>query len=221
MPKIKNIIFDFGGVLLNLDYNRTFEALSSLMNLDVTLHEMPQEFQEVYLKYERGEMKSETFMWNIQKLAQRPISRPHLIIKAWNAMLLGWNPDRLPWLEQQKKRYRTFILSNTNQIHIDWVRKDLKATHGIVEFEEKYFERVYYSHEMGTHKPYAEIYDQIISQSNLNPKETLFIDDSPANIVGAKRVGINAVLHNPELEIINMLEKYIRSVNKALEDETV
>lgn len=181
---------------------------------------LPKELKDACDALEKGEMKPETFMWNIQKHSNNEISQPHKILKAWNAMLLGWNPERLPWLERQNKRYRTFILSNTNQIHIDWVRKDLKANHDVTDFEDKYFEKVYYSHDMGVHKPYVEIYEQVIADSNLDPKETLFIDDTPANIVGAKKAGFHAVLHNPELEIKDMLEKYIRSVNKALEDDT-
>jgi len=206
---IKNIIFDFGGVLLNLDYNKTFDALGSLMGLELSYGELPEEMTELYLAFERGDMQYETFMWKIQKLSKKQITKPHLIIKAWNAMLLGWNPERLPWLLTVKEKYDTYILSNTNALHIDWVRKDLKSQYGVENFESTYFDCVHYSHEMGMQKPNLDIYQEVIKANGLDPSQSLFIDDNADNVAAAKKVGLHAVQHDPQTEIIEMLEGYI------------
>jgi len=209
VAEIKNIIFDFGGVLLDLDYQRTFDELGKLMDMDLSLHGMPADMQEIYLRYERGEMKSETFMWNIQKLANRQITQPHKIIRAWDAMLLGWNPARLPWLLDLRKQYNTYLLSNTNDLHIQWVRKDLQQQHGITDFECTYFDNVYYSHEVGMQKPDPAIYQLVLEDNGLLPEETLFVDDNTANIAAAKELGIKAVEHDPDSEIMEQLDAYI------------
>ena len=212
---IKNIVFDFGGVLLDLNYELSFEALSSLMGRRLDKEHMPQQLSDVFLDYEKGLIQSETFMWNIQKYADRQIQEPHKIIQAWNAMLLGWNPDRLPWLLELRKTYRTFILSNTNELHIGWVRKDLQTQHGVEHFEDTYFEHVYYSHDMGMRKPDSNIYETVLQQSDLRASETLFIDDTLANVVAAQSVGIHAVQHDATTEIINMLPSYIMAAEES------
>lgn len=206
---IKNIIFDFGGVLLNLDYQKTFDELSTLMGLDLVYPELPEELKEIYLAFERGDLNKETFLWNIQKTAKKPISEPHKIINAWNGMLLGWNPDRLPWLLEVKKHYNTYLLSNTNAIHIDWVRKDLAEQYDIHDFEDRYFDHVYYSHDVRMQKPNSDIYEHVLSDSDLIAGETVFIDDNADNVAAAKALGIRAVHHDPKIEIMEILPVYL------------
>lgn len=210
---IRNIIFDFGGVLLDLDYNKTFEALGSLMNLELSYDKLPAELSEVCLSFERGEFQYETFMWKIQKLSKLQITQPHLIIKAWNAMLLGWNSERLPWLLELKQKYNTYLLSNTNSLHIDWVRKDLKSKYGITDFEATYFDCVHYSHEMGMQKPNLDIYEEVILTHDLIPSESVFIDDNLENIEAARKTGLLAIHHDPKTEIIEMLPRYLSLLN--------
>ena len=209
MAEIKNIIFDFGGVLLNLDYQRTFDELGQLMGHNLSLTDMPADMQEVYLRYERGELQSENFMWHIQKLAKRQITQPHKIIKAWNAMLLGWNADRLPWLLSLRERYQVYLLSNTNDLHIKWVHKDLKQQHNITDFECTYFDNVYYSHEVGMQKPTAAIYELVLSDNDLSAAETIFVDDNAANVAAAAALGITAIQHDPSTEIMEQLPGYL------------
>lgn len=216
---IKNIVFDFGGVLLDLHYERTFEALSDLMGVALDRQDIPEELATAFTKYEKGLLQTETFMWNIQKHAAKQITEPHKIIKAWNAMLLGWNADRLPWLLRLKEQYRTFILSNTNELHIQWVRKDLKAKHGLEDFESTYFEHVYYSHDMGMRKPDAVIYEAVLAERNLVAGETLFIDDTYENVLAAQSVGIRAIHHDPSLEIIDQLPKYLLEMNRVCSEQ--
>lgn len=216
---IKNIVFDFGGVLLDLDYERTFQALSSLMGMPLDRNGLPEELATVFTKYEKGQLQTETFMWNIQKHAAKQITEPHKIIKAWNAMLLGWNAERLPWLLNLQGQYRTFILSNTNELHIQWVRRDLKSKHSVENFEETYFEHVYYSHDMGMRKPDAEIYQAVLADRDLVAAETLFVDDTYANVLAAQAVGISAVHHDPSMEIIDELPKYLLQANQGAPEE--
>lgn len=212
---VKHIVFDFGGVLLNLDYQRTFDMLGDAMGRTLSYPDLSPEIHEVYLAFERGEMDRDYF---INQLKAHSAGSPstETLIDAWNGMLLGWNPARLPWLLELRKTYGVYLLSNTNALHIDWVRKDLATNHGIRDFETRYFDHAYYSHDMGKQKPNLDIYEQVISETGVNPGETLFIDDNVDNIAAARRAGLNAVQHNPNTEIIEMLDGYIKAANRHL-----
>ena len=127
-------------------------------------------------------------------------------------MLLGWNPKRLPWLLELKETYHTYILSNTNAMHIDWVRKDLKKNHGVTDFESTYFDCVHYSHNMGMQKPDIRIFNEVIAANSINSNEALYIDDNKENVAAAASTGLHAVWHDPSLEIMDELPKYINSI---------
>lgn len=187
---IKNIIFDFGGVLLDLDYEKTWEELSTLTGIDFRPEQMPLWFTSLNDAFETGAISQETFLWHIQKQSLTGIPAVIDILKAWNRMLLGWKSEKFQFLMDTKKQYRTFLLSNTNDIHIDWVRRDLAINHGIEGFEQTYFERVYYSHLIGMRKPDAAIFRFVLGTNRLNPEETLFIDDSAEHILTAASLGL-------------------------------
>lgn len=206
---IETIVFDFGGVLLNLDMQRTFDELSKVMQVDIKGAYEDGEFYDHYLKYEQGRMNDETLLWNIQHLAKTDPS-PRDIVNAWNAMLLGWNPARLDMLLELRKKYNVLLLSNTNNMHISWVLRDLKRTYGIVDFESTYFDKVYYSHKIHLRKPNQEIYEYVSRDAALDPKTTLFIDDSPVNIDAAQVHGWYGQVHNPKNDIIDCIDKYLQ-----------
>ncbi len=128
-------------------------------------------------------------------------------------MLLGWNPDRLPWLLRLRKTYNTYLLSNTNEIHIEWALNDLKVHHDVTNFETSYFDNICYSHIARLQKPDARIYHKVVDQNNLDLSETIFIDDSMPNIKGAQDMGLHAIYHDPTLEIMDMLPQYIANAS--------
>ena len=113
------------------------------------------------------------------------------IDRAWNAMLLDIPSAKLQLLERTKKTHRTFLLSNTNNIHLECFNKIVKHTTGLDSID-SYFHKAYYSHLLKMRKPDDEIYLHVLEQNKLNPAETLFMDDNRDNLEGAKRVGIQA-----------------------------
>jgi len=209
---IKNIIFDFGGVLLNLDMELTFSELSEVTGVPIKGEDIPAQIFKVMLGYEKGEINTETFLWHLQKEATKLTPQPDKLIKAWNAMLLGWNPDRFEFLLELRKNYKVFLLSNTNELHIDWVKRDLKKSHEISDFETRYFDKVFYSHNMKMRKPELSIYKSVIEETGIDPSETLFIDDNIANVSAAISAGWKSICHDPKTEIIDQLPKYLKRI---------
>ena len=209
---IKNIVFDFGGVLLDLDYELTFAELAEVTGVSMTFDDIPAHIFKVMLGYEKGEINTETFLWHLQKESTKLTPQPDKLIKAWNAMLLGWNPKRFDFLTALRKDYKIFLLSNTNKLHIEWVLRDLKKNHNISDFATRFFDHVYYSHDMKMRKPEEAIYNTVIHKSGINPSETLFIDDNKSNVDAAISAGWNAVLHDPKTEIIDQLPKYLNAI---------
>ncbi len=203
---VKNIIFDFGGVLLDINIQSSFDAIGELIGKSLDMHHLPNEESELIHGLETGNISVESFIWHVQQKMKKP-AEANEIIKAWNAMLIGWNPQRFSFLLNLKKKYRTFLLSNTNSIHLNWVYQDLKKNHHITNFDENYFEKTYYSHLIGMRKPNIEIYNFVIQDSNLNPSETIFIDDHPENIRMAEKIGLHVFLHHPKNEIIEVFNK--------------
>jgi glucose-1-phosphatase len=206
---IKNIIFDFGGVLIDLDTTRTGVALEAMTKIPAA--EIYSKHKELFDNYEKGETITENFMWNIQNLCDK-VPQGFEIIQAWNAMIVGWNPAKLVFIEEVKKKYKTYLLSNTNELHIDYVRRDLVRNHQIEDFETKFFTKAYYSYEIKMRKPDLEIYNYVIKDAQINPSESLFIDDNLDNILAAREVGLFAY-HHPANDMID-LDKIIASIEE-------
>lgn len=206
--EIKNIIFDLGGVIINLDYNRTATAFKKLGIVD---------FDEIYSKakqtslfddFEKGITTDDDFRNALKKYLPEETADAE-IDDAWNAMLLDIPAHRLEWLKEIAKRYRIFLLSNTNHIHVLSFTAYADKKFGVGVFE-SVFEKHYYSCEMGMRKPDAEIFEKVINDNKLNKAETLFIDDSIQHIHGAEKVGIKAEwLNIPEGEKIEDKYKFI------------
>jgi glucose-1-phosphatase len=187
MINIKNIILDLGGVLINLDYNKTNEALSKLgyANGFTKAKQI-----NLFDKLEEGKVSELDFLKEFNTLAGA--NHEHkTIIDAWNAILLDFPYERLALLKELNENYRVFLFSNTNTIHIKEVNAELKKQHSIDNLN-GYFEKVYLSHELGIRKPKIEGFKHIVETNNLTLKETLFIDDSPQHIEGAKKAGLEA-----------------------------
>jgi len=208
---IKNIIFDFGGVLLDLDYELTYKALAEVTGIEMDGQSIPAQVFKVMLGYEKGEINTETFLWNLQKESTKLTPQPDKLIKAWNAMLLGWNADRFAFLEDLRKDYGVYLLSNTNELHIEWVRKDLVKNHKIKDFDTRFFDQTFYSHQMRMRKPELSIYLKAVEDAGLVASECLFIDDNADNVAAAKSAGLQAIHHDPKLEIIDQLPIYLKS----------
>jgi HAD superfamily hydrolase (TIGR01549 family) len=125
---------------------------------------------------------------------------------AWNAMLGDVPEKRLDLLVKAKQNYSTFLLSNTNELHIDMFEHELYQEHGVKNFED-YFDKVYYSCRIGMRKPDKEIFEFVLEQNSLKPEETVFIDDSIQHVQGAGACGINAYLLSPNMEVGDLLKE--------------
>ncbi|HMT53651.1 MAG TPA: HAD family phosphatase [Saprospiraceae bacterium] len=202
--KTKYIVFDFGGVLLDLDYTKTYDALSKLLGFEFDPTTLTPETTKFLNDYEIGKINTETFIWNLQRLSKNEVPIGQDIIKAWNAMLLGWQPAKFDFLLSLRKKYNIYLLSNTNELHLTWVLNDLKKYHNIVDFDTTYFEKTYYSHLIGMRKPDSEFFEYVTQDAGLDPAETLFIDDLEVNTLAAKDSGWKVYQHDPKDDLIKV-----------------
>ncbi len=184
---VKNIIFDLGGVIYAIDYQKTIDAFVALGIDDFENQYAKAGQSDVFDALETGKISKATFVKRIQKLLTKEVTEDQ-VVSAWNAMLLQFMPDALSCLEGLKDDYRIFLLSNTNEMHI----AEIKARVGKEAFDafSALFERLYLSHELGLRKPHAEVFEHILQEKNLKPEETLFIDDSIQHIEGAQSLGL-------------------------------
>ena len=205
---IKNIIFDLGGVVINIDYQITINELRKLgmVEIDKLFNQYRQEPWCDSL--DRGHISSQQFIFNLKNHLPDTVSEDQ-VIKAWNAMVLDFPEPRAELLKKIKKDYNTLLLSNTNELHIDYYFGKLKEWYGINDMS-PFFHKEYYSHIIGKRKPDAEIYEFILSENNLKPEETLFIDDNIQNIEGAAKLGIRSfLLEKPQTIIDVFADKYL------------
>ncbi|MCW3103310.1 MAG: HAD-superfamily hydrolase, subfamily variant 3 [Bacteroidetes bacterium] len=188
----KNIIFDFGGVIINIDYNLTTAAFQELglSNFDKLFSQARQ--NQLFDLYEKGQITSHEFRTELRSAFNMKPSA-ELVTNAWNAMLLDLPHERLDLLEKLKSTHRTFLLSNTNELHIEAIFSALEKNMGIPDLS-VYFEKMYFSYKVKMRKPDAEIFRLVLKENGLQAKETLFIDDSPQHIEAAKRLGIQTYL---------------------------
>ncbi|MBT8223820.1 MAG: HAD family phosphatase [Eudoraea sp.] len=200
---IKNIIFDFGDVFINLDKAATLRELNRL-----GLNELDPELLQLFQAYEKGVLTTAVFMEEAK--AFFPAARSADLTAAWNAILLDFPEYRLHFLESFFKTtsYRMFLLSNTNALHMAHVAQ----TMGKPRYERflNCFQHVYLSYEMQMRKPDPEIFQYVLDRHKLKPEETLFIDDTLENIIVASDLGISVWHINPEEEdIVNLDKKLI------------
>ena len=204
--KIKNIIFDLGGVIINLDYNRTANAFKELgfQHFDIIYSQKKQE--HLFDDFEKGILSPEQFRSTIKLHINMQVT-DQSIDAAWNAMLLDIPPEKMDLLHQLQNKYRIFLLSNTNIIHVKAFTAILENAYGLNAFE-KVFEKVYYSCFLNMRKPDHEIFEMVINENKLNKEETIFIDDSIHHVEGAIRSGIHGIhLANTDslIELINQI----------------
>jgi putative hydrolase of the HAD superfamily len=189
---IENIIFDLGGVILNIDYQLTENAFKSLGLNDFDLMYTQASQSGLFDNYEKGDCSTPYFINALLDFLP-PNTSANKVVAAWNAMILDFPVQNLDLLKKLKNKYRIFLLSNTNDIHLQAVNRALK----LVSHEKNldpFFEKTYYSFEMGMRKPDAEIFNKVCLENNLELSKTLFIDDTERHILGAKEIGLKTHL---------------------------
>lgn len=198
---IDTIIFDFGDIFINLDKQATIDGLERL-----GLSSWNEDLDQLNISFEKGQISRDAFLLGIQK--QIPNATIDEILMAWNAVLLDFPLYRLEFLQLLSKKFRLFLLSNTDAIHID----HFEQREGASFYGDFYqcFEKVYFSYEMGMRKPDAEIYTTLINRHELSPKRTLFVDDKKDNTDAAKALGLHVWnLQVGKEDVIELLDKKI------------
>lgn len=188
---IRHIIFDLGGVLLNLDYQLTEKAFQELgiKNFPEMYSQLKQ--STLFDDFEIGKISQDDFIASLQAAAGVSIPADAMV-KAWNAMLLDFPIRRLQILQQLRAYHDLLLLSNTNIIHEAAFNKIIADAHGMANIG-TFFDKVYLSHRIGMRKPNVEVFERILEENSLLPEHTLFIDDSPQHIEGAKKTGIQTI----------------------------
>ncbi len=203
---IQNIIFDLGEVIVDLDFSKTEKAFQklfpSLKNGIYTYQTQTAIFDEL----ETGKISPDAFRAYLKALVNETVSNED-IDEAWNAMLINIPSRKLNLVQNLRKHYKTYVLSNTNEIHIQYLNQFLLPQHQLKLLNEV-FDFVYYSHEMGIRKPNKEAFTYIIDKHKIKPSSCLFIDDKLENIETAKELGMYT-WHLTNRENLYQLEKYI------------
>jgi glucose-1-phosphatase len=203
--EVKNIIFDWGGVITNLDFeipNKMFAELGII------------NFNKQFSKYNQSHLLKDLEVgkilpkkaFSILKMEMLSGITNEQIIEAWMSVLRDTPIERVNVLLNLKEKYRTFLLSNTNKIHADNFNENLKEKHGYNHFD--LFEKVYYSHELKVRKPGKEIFKHAIKDSKLVPSETLFIDDTEPNIDTADALGFISFHLKPHHDIADLFKEW-------------
>ncbi|TCC94679.1 HAD family hydrolase [Pedobacter hiemivivus] len=202
MKKIKNIIFDYGNVIFEIDFKRTQDALLHLGITNSTEFFAHKSHHNLFNDFETAAITPAQFRAGIREAAENSKLTDEEIDAAWNSLLIGVPPGIHEVLLKVKQKYRTFLLSNNNETHYNYIVDYLKREFDMPD-NSSLFEKAYYSQHMFLRKPNVEIFEQVISENKLDPAETLFIDDSPQHIEGAKLAGLNTLLmtkHPKDLE---------------------
>jgi putative hydrolase of the HAD superfamily len=187
--KIKNIVFDLGGVLVDLDFKAAINGLQQAGFANVKEQLQSFDREGIFQKFELGEMTAEEFRTAIRENSTVTLTDEE-IDALWNAMLLEIPREKLELILDLRGKYMVYLLSNTNSIHWDYVCKNAFNYRGFRVND--YFEETFLSYEMHLAKPDKAIYEKVLQDANLLAEETLFIDDSEANCKAAEEVGIHA-----------------------------
>ena len=198
-PSVKNLIFDLGGVILDLSVSHTLDAFADLSKMT------REKVHEIYfsapgfLEYEKGLMDDSSFRQFVRE-TYAISATDEAIDDSWNAMLRGIPAVKLELLQRLQSEFRVFLLSNTNGIHLDHINRFMLPQNAKERTLDSYFHKAYYSHRMCKRKPDAEIFEQVLEENHLVPEQTLFLDDYAVNIEGAKALGIRTVhVTSPQL----------------------
>lgn len=185
---IKNLLIDFGGVLIDLDRERCIHNFKKLGlgKVEELLNVYHQ--QEIFMQQEKGLITPAEFREEIRTMAGKVISDKQ-IDAAWNSFLIGVPTYKLDLLLKLREKYVVYLLSNTNEIHWKWSCKNVFPYRAFKV--DDYFEKIYLSYEMKMVKPEPEIFKAVIEDADIDPKETFFIDDSEINCKVAQELGIS------------------------------
>ena len=207
MAPFKNLIFDIGNVIIDIDYAvpiREFQKLSTVNFSEIVNYSKQ---HEVFNRFEKGEISVKEFHDVLRQFFKKDVSDEE-ILKAWNSILIHYPAEKFELLNTLKKSYRVLALSNINETHVNAINAAAVEQLEVKAFSD-FFHKAYYSNEIGMRKPDLEIYEFVLQQENLNASETFFVDDKIENVEAAKQVGLQAFqLEQPQhlFELLTRLQ---------------
>lgn len=196
----KAVIFDFGNVIIDIEFQKIYQAFAKFTSKSEAYIEKRITEDQIFRRYESGQFSDAEFREVIRQTLGFPLS-DHQIDAAWNAIFLEIPAERIELIKQIRLKYPIYLLSNTNNIHIEYANTYLKKSYGIDNLE-LLFDKLFLSYEMGLWKPDADIYHTVLKDINLSANEVLFLDDNLHNIEAAKALGIQTILIEPPTSII-------------------
>ncbi len=203
---IRNIIFDLGGVLLNIDPKKTIEAFGKLGMEQLVGDKGLSYDHEIFYQMEQGRITSDEFRQGVLELLPKRVSSQE-IDAAWTAMLLDFPAIRVELVKNLRKDFKIYLFSNTNAIHVEKFHSIFRNQHG---FEvSALFEKDFYSNEIGYRKPSPESYHEIIRLSGIDPEESLFVDDSLPNVESAIISGLKGFWLEPGQKVEEIFQEYV------------
>ena len=205
MENIKNIIFDFGGVICNINHQRVERKFKELGIKDFEKMYSHAVQNNLFEDFETNDISPAYFRNKIRELLDKNVSDSE-IDNTWNTIISDIPEERIKLLESIKNNYRIFLLSNSNIIHYELYLKDFQKKYGYNSFDD-IFEKAYFSFHIGMRKPNLDIYEYVFKNHNLKPEETLFIDDSIQNIYPAKQLGIKTYFLKEGEEIVSVFKR--------------
>jgi putative hydrolase of the HAD superfamily len=206
MTPVKNIIFDLGNVLYDIDFNIMYDQFSQLGIPNFQNHYTLNQSDELFFDLEKGFIDEVAFCSRFNQLFNLSLNKDQ-IIKAWNSLLKGYRKESMNWIKVYQQKFPMFLFSNTNQIHFDFFIPQFEREIG-GDFE-KLFKTPYYSHKMGMRKPDPASFQYILDKEGLNAAETLFIDDNEPNVIAAASVGLQVLYLQPGMFIEKELPKLL------------
>ncbi len=208
MEGIKNLIFDFGNVLFDIDLSRIETHLQRYFGDQYASARQQIQQDQIVELYETGGLSSSDFVEAIRIAVHPPIPAEQ-VIEAWNSIFIGMPAARFEMLLRLRQQYKVYLLSNINELHARWIADYMLREYGIRDFETRYFDGIYFSHLIRLRKPNHDIYEYVLEDAELVPGESAFFDDLEINVEAARQVGIHGVWHAPGSSIIERMRAFV------------
>ena len=192
MQNIQTLIFDLGGVIINLKTEQEWLEEDLLPNFQPERLQLLQQ-QQYFQLFETGNVSVPDFTQQLKEIAVNKNITEEEVVHHWNGILKDIPKHRVDVLKQLSKKYKLILLSNTNHIHMDFIRNYMVAEFGEDILQEN-FHTCYYSQEIGLRKPHKEIYEFVLQQQGITASESLFLDDKPENLSEPEKLGIHTFL---------------------------
>lgn len=207
MTKVKNIIFDLGNVLYDIDFTKMYASFKALGIPNFETYFTLNQSNPLFFELEKGQCTTEQFFEGFREIT--PVFLTNEQIKtAWNSLLIGYRKAAINWILENDRKYQLFLFSNTNQIHFDHFIPEFEREVADVPFE-SIFKKAYFSHQLGMRKPDTASFIQIIENESLIAEETLFIDDNEPNIRGAASTGMQTLHLKDEMKMHLCIQEYL------------